>query len=95
MEKKVVWTPRAQLNLDAIMQFIAQGSTYYAYAYAKEIHRKGESLSQFSDRGKIVKEFDDPDLREIVVKNHRLIYLNTKTDVFVLAIVHHRQKLEM
>jgi plasmid stabilization system protein ParE len=60
---KVFWTENA-----------VQDSLDRAKAWALELYSQGESLAQFSSRGRIVPEFGQEDLRELLIDSYRLVY---------------------
>lgn len=87
MAKTVKWTEAAWLDLEAAADFISKDSKYYAAAFVREIREAARSLRYFPERGAIVTEFDDPDIREIYIRNYRLIYQVTTKKVFILGFI--------
>lgn len=68
---RVIWSPRAAADLEAICEFIARDSEYYAQLVAQRIVAIVEATADFPDAGSIVPEFDDPDVREKFVHRYR------------------------
>jgi plasmid stabilization system protein ParE len=88
MAREVVWASTASEDLAAIAEFVSRGSEHYAAALVREVVRAARSLDEFAERGQVVPEFQDPSLRELLVRPYRLIYRVQDQVVLVLAIVH-------
>jgi hypothetical protein len=54
----------------------------------------GHSLSEFSERGHTVPELDNPDIRELFVREYRLIYSIEGSLVVLLGLVHGKRDLK-
>ncbi len=94
MDRRVVWTATAWSDLEQVVTHTAKDSSHYAAAFACEARDASRSLSQFSNRGRVVPEFEDPSVREIFVRNHRLVYRVSKDTVYVLAFIHGARDLK-
>jgi len=88
MDRRVVWTETAFSDLEQVVTHIAKDSSRYAAAFAREALKASRSLAQFSNRGREVPEFCDPNVREIFVRSYRLIYTMALDVVNILGIVH-------
>ena len=88
MDRAVVWTETAWSDLDEAAQFIAKDSPNYAAAFVREVRDAARSLATFSQRGRVVAEFDDPNIRQLLVRNYRLIYRLTEDTVYVIGFIH-------
>lgn len=64
---EVRWTLQAADDLDAITNFIAQDSEYYAQFFAIDVLQAVERLVDFPESGRIVPEADNPGIREIIL----------------------------
>jgi plasmid stabilization system protein ParE len=51
------------------------------------------SLDVFSERGRVVPELDQPNVRQLLVHRYRLIYEVTPDEVQVLAFVHGARRI--
>jgi toxin ParE1/3/4 len=94
MDRRVVWTETAWSDLEQAVTHIAKDSLHYAAAFAREARDASRSLSQFSNRGRVVPEFDDPTVREIFVRSYRLLYSVSKDAVYILGFVHGARDLK-
>jgi toxin ParE1/3/4 len=89
---KVLWTENAIQDLLGIKTFIAQDSIDRAEEWIIELFNAGENLSQFSTRGRIVPEFNQKNLRELLIENYRLVYrVNSKNIEIITVFEGHRQ----
>jgi plasmid stabilization system protein ParE len=74
MARKIIWSFEATDDLKAIADYIAKDSAFYAAAFVQEIRDASRSLKELSERGRIVPELSNPNIRELFVKEYRLIY---------------------
>jgi len=89
---KVLWTENAVQDLLAIKDFISQDSSQRAAEWIRELFDVGESLSRLPNRGRVVPEFNQETIRELLVDNYRLVYRTTATSIEVLTVFEgHRQ----
>jgi plasmid stabilization system protein ParE len=92
--KRIVWTHAAWRDLEAVADFIAQDSPYYAASFVRQIRLYARSLGRLSMRGHVVPEIGDKTIRELIVQNYRLIYKVERTRVAILGIVHGARDLK-
>jgi len=90
----VVWAQTAKDDLKRIFSFIAEDSRYYATEVSETILELTLSLAVFPLQGRTVPEIKNPSIRELIVYSYRVIYEVKKSGVFILAIVHMKQKLK-
>jgi len=74
MARQVVWSYEATADLDTIANYIARDSKFYAASFVQEILDASYSLKMFGERGRVVPELDNPNIRELLIKEYRLIY---------------------
>ena len=94
MAREIAWSFHATDDLRALAEFIGKDSVFYAAAFTLEIMEASRSLKDFSERGRIVPEFDTPNIRELFIKDYRLIYLVEETRVVILGLIHGRRNLD-
>jgi len=87
VERSVTWTESAADEFDAAAGYRAQTSKVYASAFAQEVRAASRSLRTMAERGRVVPELGIPTIREIFVRNHRLIYAVADERVWVLAFI--------
>lgn len=88
MARSLRWTESALADLDEAAAFIAKGSRYYAAALVRELRSATKALKQFGERGRIVPEFADRAIREVIVQSYRVVYRVDADIVWILAVVH-------
>ncbi|MFA5834809.1 MAG: type II toxin-antitoxin system RelE/ParE family toxin [Bacteroidota bacterium] len=70
----VRWTPQAIQDINDIAEFIAKDSVRYASLFVLKVFEK-ELVLSFSIRlGRMVPEFDNENIRELIFQNYRIIY---------------------
>lgn len=85
-DRKVLWTENAIQDLEAIKSFISQDSLERATEWTLELYSAGESLAKSSHRGRIVPEFNEENIRELIIKNYRLVYRVQSKAVEILTV---------
>ena len=93
MAREVVWSQEAAADLEAIAEYIAKDSAFYAAAFVTEIRDASRTLIEFAERGRVVPELDNPEVRELLIKDYRLIYFVAEKHVTVLAVIHGAKRL--
>lgn len=63
MVRKVVRSYEAAEDLESIANYIARDSSYYSSAFVQEILDASHSLDMFSERGRIVPELGNQNIR--------------------------------
>lgn len=93
MDREIVWTLRATADLESIVEYIFRDSEFYATAVARELIAAARTLTTFAERGRRVPEFEDPTVRQIIVRRYRLIYRVKPQRIEVLRIIHGAQQM--
>lgn len=88
MDRKVIWSYEATADLGSLAEYIERDSVFYAAAFVKEILNASRSLNKFSERGRIVPELTNPNIRELFVREYRLIYSIEEPRVIILGLIH-------
>ena len=94
MASRVTWSGHALRDLENIAEYIAADSPRYAAAVVKKIVTQARMLGRFPRSGRKVPEFEDPNLREVVVYSYRVIYRLMSEEILIAAVVHGRRSLE-
>jgi toxin ParE1/3/4 len=85
---KVVWTDLAISDLKSIHAYISRDSKFYADNFIMKIIQRIDQLETFPKSGRVVPEFGNENLRELIIKNYRIIYRIQK-DFIGVARIHH------
>jgi toxin ParE1/3/4 len=88
MDRRVIWLPAAVEDVEGIAAHIACDSPTYASVVVHRILSAAADLRGFSERGRVVPEWDDASIREVFVHSWRLIYQVTEHAVIILAALH-------
>jgi plasmid stabilization system protein ParE len=75
-------------DLEAIAEYIGRDSRKYAASTVKRVRNSVRRLEEWPMIGRMVPEFDDPRLREVIVGNYRVIYSPQQDEIAVLAVIH-------
>jgi plasmid stabilization system protein ParE len=92
---EVRWTPQAADNLEAVTEFIAKDSPHYASLFAINVLRAVERLVDFPESGRMVPEKNDPQIREIILGNYRIVYRLRQGTAELLTIHHATRPLDI
>lgn len=92
--RRIVWTVSARRHLDEIAEFISRDSPEGARQVVDQTLAAARSLETLADRGRVVPERGDPDIREVFVYRYRLIYRTIGDQVTVLAFIHGARDFE-
>lgn len=88
---KVEWTEVALQDLTDIRDHIAGDSPYYARHFIEKILAASEKLGQHPEIGRRVPEAGRDDIRELIYRSYRIIYLVAADRVNILTVVHGRR----
>ncbi len=74
MAHRITWSPRAVADVESIATYIDADSPSYARSVVQRIFMAVHNLSEFPLSGRMVPEFDDEYIRELLVYSYRIIY---------------------
>ena len=74
MAFKLIWSPSARLDLKDIGAYIAEDSPTAADQFLRSLFQAVERLADYPESGRIVPEFGDPNIREVIRRPCRIIY---------------------
>ncbi len=67
MAKAIAWTPFSAADLEEIHRYIEKDSATYAAKVAEQVLESIDRVADFPNMGRVVPEFDDQALQEIIV----------------------------
>lgn len=85
---RVYWTHTAIAHLLAIHEHIARDTPMYAQRTVDRLTRRSEQIATFPQSGRVVPEYDMPDIREVIERPYRIICRIREDRIEVLAVVH-------
>jgi plasmid stabilization system protein ParE len=83
---RVLWTAASARRIEEIRDFVAVDDPAAASRLAAELVTLGESLRTLPLRGRRVPEFADRELRELILRNYRMVYRVRGSAVEVLTV---------
>jgi toxin ParE1/3/4 len=84
----IVWGIRARNDVASIAEYIAEDSPRAAGVWVARISRAVERLRDFPTSGRIVPEYGDAEIRELIVGNYRIVYRVSATVVEIARVWH-------
>jgi len=88
----IKWTPQSLDDIEAIANFIARDSNYYALMFTEKVFGSVERLKLFPESGRMVPELNRKKIREIIFGNYRIIY-RTKGELVEILTIYHSSRL--
>ena len=90
---KILWSETALIRADDISNFIAEDSLKEAIKWLKQLFIEVDRFEIFPELGRLVPNFNDEYLREIIFGNYRIIYEVNNNAIEILTIWHSRKPL--
>ena len=85
---EVRWSLTASQDLQELEDFIARDSVLHAVNFTDRVVEAAEKLQSVPQQGRVVPEYGRPDLRELVFRGYRIVYLLKEDVVTILRVVH-------
>lgn len=95
-DRRVRWTDAARLDLEQIVQFVAEDSPSNALAVLERLEHRSQALDAMPHRGRIVPELRAAGVqtyRELVEGPWRIVYRYDDHNVYVIAVLDARRDL--
>jgi addiction module RelE/StbE family toxin len=89
----VIWVQSALNDLKKIKEYISRDSVHYANKFTDGAFDATERLAIFPKSGRVVPEYQNPNIREISHGSYRIIYEIVNDEVYIVAVVHGRRLL--
>ena len=90
---RIIWTEKAEKQLDQIFEYIATDSSLYAYRTVGQIIEEAENLPPNPRKGRKVPEYEREDIREVFHHPYRIIYLLKEDTIEILSVIHEARLL--
>ena len=92
---EIVFSNSAWEDLDSITDYISLDSPRYAQEFSSRIIERIEQLKDFPESGRVVPEFQNETLRELIYGKYRIVYRNySNRKIVILRIIHGAKLLE-
>ena len=90
---KVFISSNAKLDLSETVKYIADDNPGAARDWFKDIEDSIKKLASFPNPGRIVPEYSDDHIREIIKGQHRIVYrINLDDETICIIAVHHSKR---
>lgn len=83
---KLLWTRESKLRLLEIGEYIARDNPSSAIRFVDELITVGESIVNKPEKGRIVPELSIENIREIIHKNYRIVYIIKNKSIDILTV---------
>jgi len=74
MAYRLIWAPSARLDLRELASYIAESRPRASINFVKNVFLTVEQISNFPKSGRIVPEFNNPNIREVIRRPCRIVY---------------------
>jgi plasmid stabilization system protein ParE len=88
---EVIWTKQAIRMVNEFVDYIAQDDHETAEQWALELLSQTDKLVEHPRIGRVVPEYNEETLRELIVGNYRLPYRIKEDSIYIEAVWHVRQ----
>ena len=89
---KIIWTPLALADLKIIHDYISTESHVYANRMVEKLIARVALLNSFPESGRMVPEFGQKSIRELIEGNYRIVYKIHPGHIGI-ARIHHTARL--
>lgn len=93
MAYRVVWSPKAVEDVEAIAAYIARDSPSYAAAVVCRVIEITNNLQHDAKQGRLIPEIEESTIIEQFAYSYRLIYRVQEDTVTVIALIHGKRLL--
>jgi toxin ParE1/3/4 len=90
---EIIWTPVALEDLQSVYDYISLDSPTYASRYIDKLVDRVDILIKHPEAGKVVPEFEDKSIRELIEGSYRLVYKIRSIKEVAIIRVHHSAML--
>lgn len=89
---KVLWSAKARRDLREIFARRSEFSEAAARALLVRLREAPQKLADFPDAGRVIPEFDNAFLRELIESDFRIMYERFPDRVEIFAVAHGRRE---
>lgn len=93
---KLFISSSAKLDLSEIVRYIADDNPTAARKWLNEMNEAITKLASFPALGRIVPEYSDDSIREIIKGQYRIVYrINMDQESICIIAIHHSKRLHV
>jgi plasmid stabilization system protein ParE len=89
----LLWSDRAITDLEQIADFIALDSPAGATSFVTKVVEAVFTLQAFPEAGRVVPEYGESSLRELIFRNYRIVYRKDEQSVAIVTVFHGSRSL--
>ncbi len=86
MNKKLVWSKESLTRLQEIEDFIAEDNPKAALEFINKIISRAKTITLHPKKGRVVPEIAVENIRELLYKNYRIVYLIKEKAIVILTV---------
>ena len=90
---EIVWSAQAIEDVESIREYISRDSPHFGSLVAESIVDAVERLRSFPESGRVVPEFGEPTLREVLWRNYRIVYRLSPKAAEIVTVFHEARLL--
>ena len=91
---KLYWTREALIRLQEIEDYISKDNPIAAIEFVDKLISLAETIIDNPEKGRIVPELSIENIRELLHRNYRIVYLIKKKSVDILTVFEGHQLLK-
>jgi addiction module RelE/StbE family toxin len=91
---KLIWTKEALFRLQEIDEYISRDNPAAATDFVDKLISLAETVFDNPKKGRVVPELSLENIRELLFRNYRIVYLIKKSSVEVLTVFEGHQLLK-
>lgn len=91
---KLLWTKESLIRLQEIEEYISLDNPAVAIEFVDKLISLAETLLDNPEKGRIVPELSLENIRELLYKNYRIVYLIKKSSIDILTVFEGHQLLK-
>lgn len=92
---QIIWSKLAISDIEAIHDYIAGDSVFYAQKTIESFFSRVEVLETFPEIGRIVPEYTRKDIRELIEGNYRIFYKISMKAISIIRVHHSSRKIRV
>lgn len=85
---KVIWSPSALDDIDAIAEYISRDSVFHASLFIDRLFEATDRLQKLPASGRVIPEIGNQSCREIIYGSYRIMYRIEKSNIWITGVIH-------
>jgi toxin ParE1/3/4 len=85
---RIAWSDQSLEDIEEIRRYIQRDSHAYAEMFVDRVFESAERLIEHPLSGRVVPEFEDPTLREIILGSYRIVHRVRQGTISIVTVFH-------